>query len=463
MKRIMSAAIAALGMVLMLVACNKEIVGAGVDGAEAAVLPQIAVEDMGFSVISESEMTGEELYAATLGAVEANCGAELNDELGMEVFSKVKSTFEKANAACADEVMVDGDMDTKALAPLLYKVVKVNYQTLDQSNNEVTASALIVYPLLRKITNVMLINHGTHIGFAMIPTKYTSVEAIMAATGALSILPDYIGLGASADHPDLYLNEEVHGRTSVDALLTLLDYAKAKKLNLASDYKTYIAGYSQGGAVSLASLRRVQQLDQATQKRINLQKVFCGDGQYDLRLTFENYLSDFENGKDLALGSVVPTVINSMFNSYPEEMADINYEDFFTEWALSTGVPQAIHNNDENVIDMMLKFNGKNLDEILNMQYLEDEPEHLNRLLTMMDRQNLCHGWAPQYSLKLLHCNPDGVVPFANFEEAYEGLNNEYMEDPEVVDIKLLSNPLLIHIYGMLVMVDEVLDGSFMK
>ena len=64
----------------------------------------------------------------------------------------------------------------------------------------------------------MLINHGTQIGAMMIPSNYTSVESVMAATGSLCILPDYIGLGSTSNHPDLYLNSEVHGRTSVDHL-----------------------------------------------------------------------------------------------------------------------------------------------------------------------------------------------------------------------------------------------------
>ena len=151
-----------------------------------------------------------------------------------------------------------------------------------------------------------------------------------------------------------------------------------------------------------------------------------------------------------------------MFNSYPTEVADLDYEDFFTDWALSTGVPQAIKNNSENVIDMLVKFNGKNLDQILNMEYTEAHPDHLDRLLELMDRQNLCQGWQPEYSLKLLHGNPDGVVPFSNFEEAVAGLSNEKVET-KVVDIntKILSNPLLQHVYGRLVMVEEVLAWKF--
>lgn len=403
-----------------------------------------------FIVLDESEVTEQELYEMTVGDMKKSVDADIFDGLD-RVYKEASKNQNNEQGAT-----------TKALVPLLYKVVRIEYQTLDQNMVPVNASALIVYPLLRKMNKVMLINHGTQIGFAMIPTQYTSVEAIMAATGALCILPDYIGLGSTADHPDLYLNHEVHGRTSVDALIALLDYAKAKNLALDKSYKSYIVGYSQGGSVSLASLRRVQQLDMNTQKRINLDKVYCGDGPYDLRRTFETYMEDYEQGKKMGLGSVVPLVINSMFNSYPSEVTDMRYEDFFTPWALSTGVPQAVKNNSENVIDMMLKFNGKSLGDILNMEYITEHPDHLAKLLELMDRQNLCHGWQPQYSLKLLHANPDGVVPFSNFEEAVAGLSNNYVETKVINNNSiLLSDPLLQHISGMVVMLEEILSGRF--
>jgi len=403
---------------------------------------QSAVVTRTFNVIDEEEVTEDVLFANAVAGIEGKADAAQLSEL--------KTTFKESYSN-----LEDNGTGTRGIVPAIYKTVHVTYETLDEANKPVTASAVIVYPLFKKIKNVMLINHGTQIGAMMIPSNYTSVESVMAATGSLCILPDYIGLGASSDHPDLYLNSEVHGRTSVDALLTLLDYADQKNLMLDSDYDTYILGYSQGGAVSLASLRRVQQLDAYTQSRLHLKKVYCGDGPYDLRLTFETYLSDLESGKDMALGSVIPTVINSMFNSYPEEMAGINYEDFFTAWALKTGVPQAIRQNKEGIADMILKWNGASLDEILNFDYLNAHPEHLDRLLQMMDRQNLCKGWMPNYPLKLIHSNPDGVVPFANFEEAYANLNNNYVEEPTIITPKT-SNALLQHINGMLVMIAEV-------
>ena len=205
----------------------------------------------------------------------------------------------------------------------------------------------------------------------------------------------------------------------------------------------------------MASLRRLQELDAATQSRLHLEHVYCGEGPYDLRQTFESYIDDYAAGKKMGLGAVIPLVINSMFNSYPSEVADMNYEDFFTPWALRTGVPQAIRQNREGIIDMMVKWSGASLDKILNFDYLNAHPEHLDLLLKLMDRQNLCKGWMPKCRRKLLHCNPDGVVPFANFEEAYANLRNGYMETPTIITPKT-NNALLQHIGGMLEMMEEV-------
>ena len=61
----------------------------------------------------------------------------------------------------------------------------------------------------------------------------------------------------------------------------------------------------------------------------------------------------------------------------------------------------------------------------------------------------------PKYRLELIHSNPDGVVPFANFQEAYANLKNNYVEEPTIITPKT-NNALLQHINGMLVMIEEV-------
>ncbi len=399
-----------------------------------------------FTVVEENVVSGQELFDGAMSG--------MKQFKGLEAYEDVKKAFDKANST--------GEGETRGIHIGLYKTARVEYTTTDHEMKPVKASALIVYPLFKRIDKVMLINHGTQIGFMMVPTSFTSVEAIMAATGSLCIMPDYIGLGASKSHVDLYLNHDVHGRTSVDALLTLLDYAKSKDLKLSSDYKTTILGYSQGGSVSLASLREIQRRDKATQNRIRLANVFCGDGPYDLSRTFQTYIEDYKQGKKMGLGAVIPMVINSMFNSYPEEFSNMNYRDFFTDKCWNTGVPQAIRENREGVLDVVAKLNGWKLGEILNFDYCEKYPENLDLLIRMMDRQNLCKGWKPEYKLKLLHCNPDGVVPFSNFEEAEKYLKNDNVTT-EVVNINtsIISEPLLQHVYGMLVMLKEVFADEY--
>lgn len=426
-------------MVAVLFGCNKN--------DDAVVAPIEEEREVEFTVLDEQDLSSADLFEAATSSLKGIEGVNLG-ELS-QAYNEAVGQFELA------------ENKTMSL-PLFYRVSRITYVTTDAANQNVTVSALVIYPLLRKITKVMLINHGTHMGAAMVPTYMTSVEAIVAASGSLCILPDYIGVGASSSHPDLYLNAEVHGRTSTDALFALLSFAKQNRLNLDKKYDTYILGYSQGGSVSLATLRTIQTLPASQQAQLRLKKVICGDGPYDLRATFESFVADEQAGKAMGLGSVIPLVINSMFNSYPTEMASYNYTDFFTPWALSTGVPQAVRNNEETISEMIIQFNNKNLSDILNMTYLQNNPEAYNTLLAMMDRQNLCTGWQPRYPLQFFHCNPDGVVSYQNFVNAYAGLNNSYVLTPETPSSAVMNGaPLLEHVYGMTIMLAHVLSGRY--
>jgi len=425
-------------MMIMSIACTKN------DVEPMSVENEREVD---FSVLEESEVSSGDLFEASVNSLKVIDGLDLSslgDAYGM---------------AESEQVAVD----TKALnLPLFYKVARITYVTKDQANKDVTASGLVIYPLLRKISKVMLVNHGTHIGATMVPTYMTSVEAVVAASGALCILPDYIGVGSSADHPDLYLNAEVHGRTSTDALFALLSFAKKNKLNLVKNFDTYILGYSQGGSVSLATLRTIQSLTSAQQAQLRVKKVICGDGPYDLRCTFNSFTADEKAGKTMGLGSVIPLVINSMYNSYPDVMGAWKYESFFTDKALSTGVPQAVRRNDENISDMMLKFKDAMLSDILNMDFINANPDAYETLLAMMDRQNLCTGWSPRYPLQFFHCNPDGIVSYDNFVNAYAGLKNSYVLTPDTPSSSSMGgNSLLEHIYGMTVMMANLLSGKY--
>lgn len=352
------------------------------------------------------------------------------------------------------------DLKKKLAKDKQYDTYKVQYKTLDQNNVPVTASALITVPKDGPVSRVYLVNHGTHIGRLMVPTLGMCVEEVVATSGALCIFPDYIGLGDSSDHVELYLNAEVHGRTSTDALKVLLDFAKKEKVDLKPDFDTYIMGYSQGGAVSLATLKHIQQLPDYEQAMLHLKKVYCGDGPYDLRQTFETYMSDYEQGKPLGLPAVIPMVLSSMFHSYPNETRNINYKDLFTTKAWLTGVPKAIYNNDENMLDVMVLMSRFDLGDVLDMRYINRHQDEFNLLLSLMERQNLTKGWELKYPCRFLHANPDAVVPFSNYEAAFKGLNNNMFE-AEAIDGDPEAEPMQQHGTGMKQFLQNVMDENF--
>jgi len=427
-----------LAMVASLIGCNNN---------ESVVAPVDELREVEFTVVDEQDISSNDLFESATSSLKGIEGIDI-EELG-QAYNEAVGGLELA------------ENKTMSL-PLFYRVTTVNYQTLDEANQPVTVSALIIYPLLRKITKVMLINHGTHLGALLVPSNYTAPEEIVAASGALCILPDYIGIGASSSHPDLYLNADVHGRTSTDALFTLLSFANQRKLNLSKNFDTYVLGYSQGGSVSLATLKAIQQLPANQQAQLRLKKVICGDGPYDLRATFESYIADGQAGKTMGLGAVVPFVINSMFNSYPDEMAQYNYEDFFTPWALSTGIPQAIRNNTETVSDVRGDLQNHYVTDILNMTYIQNNPEAFDKLMELLDRQNLCTGWSPQYPLQFFHCNPDGTVSYQNFVNAYAGLNNSYVLTPDTISSSIMGGvSTREHVYGFVRMMANVLAGKY--
>jgi len=111
---------------------------------------------------------------------------------------------------------------------------------------------------------------------------------------------------------------------------------------------------------------------------------------------------------------------------------------------------------------MIAQFNGVTLSTILNMTYLQNNPLAYTTLMTMLDRQNLCSGWTPQYPLQFFHCNPDGIVSYQNFVNAYAGLNNRYVLTPDTPSSAIVNGSSMgEHLYGFVVMTANVLAGKY--
>lgn len=276
----------------------------------------------------------------------------------------------------------------------------------------------------------------------------------------LVILPDYEGYGITKDRAHPYLCSEVTARQVTDALRYGIQlYQNDMKVEsirrpFRDDWRTICTGYSQGGAVAMATQRYIE--EQGMSDELHLAGSLCGDGPYSPFVTLLYYMEQDRQGKELSMPVVVPLMLKGLCD-YDEAMANYEASDFMGERFLETGVLDWIAAKDKTVDDItnawkQLYKNGKNgdntyfksiltsngkamlrnilkpelydyLGELLdqypdysNADIPSPEPGSLAEVLHLaIEHNNLTTGWMPGHPLYLYHSTGDEVVPFENY------------------------------------------------
>jgi hypothetical protein len=154
---------------------------------------------------------------------------------------------------------------TQAL-PCDFTVSKISYNTVGAVGEAATATAAVMVPVPTNANPkcngpfpVVLAAHGTSVykdndvsNFA-VSTEGSLYGAIFAAQGYVVVAPNYAGYDSSSltYHPYLILSQQ--SKDMQDALAA----AKAAKL-FKANAKLFVTGYSQGGAVALATQRDLE-------------------------------------------------------------------------------------------------------------------------------------------------------------------------------------------------------------
>jgi hypothetical protein len=137
---------------------------------------------------------------------------------------------------------------------------KITYSTIDALGQPDTASGLLCVPLIGDIeVPLALYNHGTVGERSAVPSNPTTGERLLvqaiAASGYITLAPDYIGLGDSDGiHPYVHAASEASaGRDLVIAVRKWLQDDVA----FFND-QLFITGYSQGGHAAQALHRDLE-------------------------------------------------------------------------------------------------------------------------------------------------------------------------------------------------------------
>lgn len=389
---------------------------------------------------------------------------------------------------------------TRLYLPGTSTIYTFNYPTVNTAGDRIVlSSALIAWsPKDRQegdsIESVHIYSHATIGSDEERPTtKGFSKEQLMLQTlprrtygdffGDVSadyvgrcviIAPDYEGFGVTKDLPHPYLSQRLTAQQVLDTANYGLDlYRKQSAEKLAdnpllpikNDWCTFAIGYSQGGAVTLALQRLIE--EQGLAEQLHFYGSICGDGPYDLIETMRYYFDDdgtsYGEETDHRKGIstypvVVPLIIKGMCATHPA-MASYRIEDFLSQQLLDTDVLSWIDSKEYTTSEMSKMWYDQ-LQSGLGTQDRHYSPEqmaelfstpkedkvwgHLDKMFTPstfdylnnadnlsvvpsepVNAQQALHraladnsvvtGWEPRHRIQFYHSRGDMVVPFGNY------------------------------------------------
>lgn len=168
---------------------------------------------------------------------------------------------------------------------------RLTYITQDGQAQPILASALVTLPQkpLGALSPLLSYQHGTIKRDAQAPSNLLDVggpEIILASLGYIVVAADYVGYGASwgAAHPYMLSGPSA---AAVTDLLTAAKYWRQTQQVL-DNGQLFLAGYSEGGYVTMAAHRALQA--GTSTHRNDIVSVVPGAGPYNVGLTLDEEL-----------------------------------------------------------------------------------------------------------------------------------------------------------------------------
>lgn len=308
--------------------------------------------------------------------------------------------------------------EAEDLLPMLFPepessatAISYTYRSADALGYPVGMSAVLFLPdaaLYEKkgLTGICLANHGSFSSNAECPTMCAQFEEALAWRNFAIVMPDYYGLGVTADRPQLFLDPDAAARVNIDAYLAAVQLMNDLKVKVPG--KVYSFGYSQGGFNSMANLKYVADHPEL---HVSFDKVLCGGSPFDVELTWDAYTRGlFRN----AIAFVPMTVIS--INE--TRKLGFGYDAFFKgsllenwqEWFLSKKYTTS---------EMDVLLGTKDVNLIMSDAFLSRTGDAYNAIMDYCRRFSLTSGWVPPSDTKILlfHSRQDDTVPFDNFTE----------------------------------------------
>lgn len=246
---------------------------------------------------------------------------------------------------------------------------------------------------------------------------------LFASAGYIAFVPDYIGYGKSASvfHP--YYDEKHSAASVIDMIKAGKEFLTKQKVNF--NEKLFLAGYSEGGYVTLAAAKEIES---NPSHKMTLTAVAAGAGGYDLT-------------------EMLKGVTTSPYYSYPSYLAFVlmsynktydwnkpltyffkpQYADALEKYM--NGQYDGSYINNRLTTDVSLLLDS---DFYARIKQADQESELKQALLN-----NSVSGWLTNVPIRLYHGTRDEIIPYQNSEITLQNFKEAGSAD---VELTLIQN-----------------------
>lgn len=287
---------------------------------------------------------------------------------------------------------------------------------------EIQASGILYLPKnLAGPAPLLSIHHGTTLNNDSAPSvsqDFTGLE-FFGTAGYIAFAPDFIGYGESDDifHP--YYDEEHSAIAVTDMIKAIKEFLTDE--NIPFNEKLFLAGYSEGGYVTLAAAKSIEENPIPD---LDVVAVAAGAGGYDLVNLLDEIVSDEEY--------VYPSYFAFMVMAYNETNDwDRPLTDYFNEPYATALATYMTGDHGGEFINGQLT---NNLSELLAENFYEEltDDEVENDFESALSNNSI-NGWDTDLPIRLYHSEQDEIIPYENSVTTFQNFKDAGSENVELV------------------------------
>ena len=281
---------------------------------------------------------------------------------------------------------------------------KIIYNTT-YKGEEIEASGIIYLPKnLTAPAPLLSLHHGTTLNNDSAPSvtqEFMGFE-FFGSAGYVSIVPDFIGYGESASifHP--YYDEEHSANAVIDMIKATKEFLNDE--NVPFNEKLFLAGYSEGGYVTLAAAKSIEENPIAD---LDIVAVAAGAGGYDL----ENLLVEIMSSEEYVYPSYFAFLVMAYneTNDWDQPLSDFFNAPYAT--ALTT------YMNGEYSGEFINSKLTTDLADLLTEDFYADLTDSESEsTFEQKLSENSVKGWETDLPIRLYHGLQDEIIPYENSE-----------------------------------------------